>query len=777
MKGTRYLIVAAAAVTCIGSATIANSAATMTQKQARLQGLTTTMKLPLEQSVSRVIVKMRDGALVARAQTARAARVRELEATAGVGMEHVRDMAGGASLFALGAPMPLAEANAVVARLARDPTVEYAAPDVLLKKAATPTEPRFTQWQWNLFAPSATYDGLVFPGNTPKSATATGGTNMPPAWDLTTGESSVVVAILDTGIVNHPDLNGTATPAPYAAAGRFLPGYDFISSDVGAGTLPANFTANDNDGRDADPTDAGDWVTATEESTYPVLCDDGNAGPQNSSWHGTHMAGVVAATTNNNLGIAGVAWNIRVQPLRVLGKCGGSTSDIADAIQWAAGLAVPGVPANPTPARVISLSLSAGPGSTCSGPMAAAVNAALAAGSIVVAATGNDGLENSVSAPANCPGVLGVTAHTINGENADYANIGAEVALSAPGGGPPTSLGAGGATDDSSWTGFFIWSTLLFGEMGPTSMDAQNRSGAAYGGFTGTSPATPHAAGVAALVKSVLPNATPADIRSKLVTNTRAFPAMSVCASGQLYSGRCGSGLLDANLVLVAVGPDVTPTAAANTDQVVAPGSLVTLNGTASKAFGSKTIQSYQWTQTGGTPTVTLSTPTAATTSFTAPSTGTLTFRLRVTDNAGKVGDDFISVRANNPPALNPAPPSQSATSGNVVTFTVAGTDPDGDALTYVATSASNVPLSALAPNGTFTWNTAGMPGGNYTLIYFATDGAAQTLTQSVTITLAGAQAAGGAPAPTSGGGGALPLGQLLLLGALLFAARLRGRE
>ena len=159
------------------------------------------------------------------------------------------------------------------------------------------------------------------------------------------------MAVVDTGIVNHPDLNGVATPAPYVPSGRFVGGYDFISADVGSPSLPLNFVANDGDGRDFDPTDPGDWLAAGD------VCEDGFAGPEDSSWHGTHMAGIVAASANNGTGIAGVGWNVRVQPLRALGRCGGALTDIADAIRWAAGLDVAGVPANPTPARVISLSL------------------------------------------------------------------------------------------------------------------------------------------------------------------------------------------------------------------------------------------------------------------------------------------------------------------------------------------------------------------------------------------------------------------------------------
>ena len=144
----------------------------------------------------------------------------------------------------------------------------------------------------------------------------------------------------------------------------------------------------------------------------------------------------------------------------------------------------------------------------------------------------------------------------------------------------------------------------------------------AYSGFVGTSPATPQVAGVAALLKSFVPDATPAQISSYLLTNVRAYPAGSVCAAGGTFAGQCGTGLLDAEKALTAAGPLASPASVAGTDQVVAPGATVTLNGSASKAYASKTITSYQWTQTGGTPTVTLATPTAATTTFTAPATG-----------------------------------------------------------------------------------------------------------------------------------------------------------
>ena len=548
-------------------ASTANTSGRVTAKQAVLKGVTATSSVVPEQRVSRLIVKLRNPTASEVARPMSASRVQALSATAGVGMKSVRPMAGDASLLALDTPLPLSEAKAVAARLARDSAVEYAEPDIMLKKFATPNDTRFNDWQWNLFAPTATYTGALVGGGT-LAATATGGANLQLAWDVSSGHPSVVIAVIDTGIVNHQDLNDAGInpfSETYVPNGRFLAGYDFISSDALAGTLPTNFIANDGDGRDANPSDPGDWVTTAEESMYPS-CDDGQMGQQNSSWHGSHMAGVAAAIAGNATGIAGIGWNVRILPVRALGKCGGSLADIAEAIRWAAGLPVPGVPTNTTPARVINLSLGSDPATPCDSvntpTMLNAVTEAIAAGAVVVAATGNDGILG-ISSPAKCPGVIAVTAHTINGDNADYANIGAvggappQPTISAPGGGPPSFLGVAGPTDNPQWFGFFLWSTILFGNTTPTSTDSPPpptppRSGPAYAGFTGTSAATPQVAAVAALIKSMIPGATPAQIRDFLVNNVRPHPAGGACAAGGPFVGQCGPGLFDANLALRA---------------------------------------------------------------------------------------------------------------------------------------------------------------------------------------------------------------------------------
>ncbi|HET9023754.1 MAG TPA: S8 family serine peptidase [Burkholderiaceae bacterium] len=668
----RHFIVAVIAAASIIASTIASSADTVTPKQALLRGTAATARTAAEPQVRQLIVKLRDGAAAGAVAGRRG--LREFQDTTGVELTPVRELAGGASLVALRAAVPLSEAKRIAAALARRPDVEFSEPDVMFKRLAVPDDPRYGGWQWNLFEPTATFTGTLLSGSGTKSAVATGGASLPLAWDITKGGSSgIVVAVIDTGIVNHLDLNGVTTPAPYVQAGRFVAGYDLVSSDVGGGTLPPNFVANDGDGRDPDPTDPGDWLKAGE------VCEDGTAGPLDSSWHGTHMAGVVAATANNRTGIAGIGWNVQVQPVRALGKCGGSLSDIGEAIRWAAGLAVAGIAMNPTPARVISLSL--GGSEACSPSMQSAVDAAIAAGSVIVAATGNES-DTALISPANCSGVIAVTGHTINGENADYANIGAATSISAPGGGTPIQQGAGGPTDDSNWTGYYVWSTLLYGATHPSSSDAQGRSGAAYGGFTGTSVAAPHVAGVAALIKSLLPAASPEQVRGFLVNSARPFPAGSACASGGPFVGLCGAGMLDANAAIGRAVLSAAPVIVSGPQSVsIVEGQTATLTVAAAGAAN----LTYQWKRNGA------DIPGATSSSYTTPA---------------------LSV---------------------------------GDSGTRYLVSVTN------------------------------SLGTVNSLEATVTVTPVGT--GGPASPPTGGGGGALPLGQLLLLVALLAGARIRRRE
>lgn len=366
------------------------------------------------------------------------------------------------------------EANALMQELVESGNVEYIEIDQMLQPFATPNDPRYSD-QWHYFE-------------------ANGGLNLPTAWDSATG-AGVTVAVLDTGYRPHRDLNA-----------NILPGYDMISNLQ---------VANDGGLRDNDARDPGDATTRGECGTDA----QGNPSPssdRDSSWHGTHVAGTVAAVTNNGEGIAGVAYNAQVVPVRVLGKCGGLTSDIADGIIWASGGSVAGVPANANAADVINMSL--GGGGACSATTQNAINQARNNGSVVVIAAGNDNDNANNYNPGNCNGVVNVASVGRNGGRAYYSNYGTSIDVAAPG-------GAQSFANDSEG----VLSTHNSGSTGPVS-DSYHYS-------QGTSMAAPHVAGVAALIKQVKPNATPDEIETILKDTTRSFPA--TC-------NNCGTGIVDA---------------------------------------------------------------------------------------------------------------------------------------------------------------------------------------------------------------------------------------
>ena len=191
------------------------------------------------------------------------------------------------------------------------------------------------------------------------------------AWTLTTGSNGVVIAELDTGVrFDHPDLRSDS-------ANRLLPGYDMISS--------VQQTGNTGEGRNADASDPGDWVTSADTKTALFA----NCTVGNSSWHGTRVAGILGAVTNNSTGIAGMTWSGWVLPVRVLGKCGGYDSDIIAGMAWAAGFPVHGVPNNPYPARIINMSL--GAAGACPQSYQDVIDQLTAAGVLIVVSAGNEG--------------------------------------------------------------------------------------------------------------------------------------------------------------------------------------------------------------------------------------------------------------------------------------------------------------------------------------------------------------------------------------------------
>ena len=421
-----------------------------------------------------LIIKYRDGsAAQARANLQTMAAAHEVANRAGVQMRSLRRTHGDAHVMKLDRRLEVGQlAQIARAMAAADPDIEYAEPDRLMRPMLTPNDPSYGS-QWHYFE-------------------ATGGLNANTAWDLGTG-TGVVVAVLDTGYRPHADL-----------AGNIVGGYDMIIDTA---------VSNDGDGRDSSALDPGDWVTAGE-------CGVGDPA-SNSSWHGTHVAGTIAALTNNALGVAGVAFGAKVLPVRVLGKCGGYTSDIADGIVWASGGTVSGLPANPNPARVINMSL--GGGGTCDTTTQNAINSARSRNTVVVVAAGNSNANAANFSPASCAGVVTVAAVNRSGGKAYYSNFGTAVDVAAPGGDVRTASTNG------------ILSTL---NSGTTTPGADS-----YAWYQGTSMATPHVAATAALMIAKNPALTPDQVESLLKSTARAFPA--TCS-------QCGTGIVNAFAAVTA---------------------------------------------------------------------------------------------------------------------------------------------------------------------------------------------------------------------------------
>ncbi len=483
-----------------------------------------------------------------------------------------------------------------IAQLQRQADVLSVEPDVRIRRQAVPNDPDFASAQFHLQAPGAGLQGAV---------------NMPAAWDIATG-APVTVAVLDTGVrPNHPELQG-----------RLLPGYDFVAEVD---------PANDGDGRDADPTDPGDWVTAAEALT-PLYQ---GCLAENSSWHGTFIAGQLAALTNNGVGVAGLNWNGSVLPVRISGKCGAMLSDILDGIRWAAGLPVDGVPNNPHPARLINLSF--GGDQPCTASYQDVIDEITAAGALLVVAAGNQ--SGPALRPADCAGVLAVGAVGAGGSKTSYSNVGPNLGLSAPGGTSTRPL----------------FSLVNDGFTSPTTEG--------YGERAGTSFSAPLAAGVASLMLSVNPALTPAQLVARLRAGSRPFPVdpqLPNCSA--LFAGlcncttsTCGAGLLDGALALQQA---LNPVAAIAPPGGGQPGAQVTLDGRASAAANGQTLVAFTWTQLSG-PTAALRNADQAVASATLPAAaGTLVFRLQVSDSTGRSAEQTVVVEngsgGTTPPATDP---------------------------------------------------------------------------------------------------------------------------
>ena len=322
--------------------------------------------------------------------------------------------------------------------------------------------------------------------------------NLENAWNVTDGTAvPVTVAVVDTGSSDHPDLQNT-----------FVGGYDFISDPDEGG---------DSDGRDADPHDLGG----------------------DSGYHGSHVAGTIAAQTNNTTGVAGVNWGAKVVPVRVLGVNGsGSGTDIAAGVQWAAGIHIDGVPDNPNPAKVINLSL--GGNRMCGQAEQQLYTSLKAKGVIVVVAAGNENDDANNHAPASCKDVITIGATGPQGNRAPYSNYGSRIDIMAPGGDTKQTFTFGGKTYAAG-----VLSTLIDANGNPV-----------YGFYQGTSMAAPHVAGLVSLMLSRDANLSFDTVLTRLKA---ASGALNATACNRPTGSDCGAGLVDALKAVNATGTNPPP--------------------------------------------------------------------------------------------------------------------------------------------------------------------------------------------------------------------------
>ena len=628
----------------------------------------------------RVIVKLRGAATQVTASTSQTdtTDVVALAGRTGVSLRQTRRILPNLRVLeveALAAPGSIGEA---LARLRADPGVQYAELDRRRHAHAIPNDLLFPD-QWFLQNAASTPSAVDAPG----------------AWNLTTGSSGVVIAVLDTGVrYEHPDLG------PAGSGGRLLPGFDFVTDPR---------VSNDGDGWDLDPEDPGDWVTAADAASSPFSdCQQAD-----STWHGTRVSGIIGALSNNGQGVSGLTWDGWILPVRVLGKCGGFDSDIVAAMLWAGGVRVDGAPTNPYPARIVNLSL--GGGGACTQGYRDAIGQLQARGVLVVASAGNEG--GAAEAPANCPGAAGIAAIRHVGTKVGFSNLGPGVALSAPGGNCVNT----GAGEPCLYS---IDTTTNLGTTSPTTDTYTDQ----FNFNVGTSFSAPIVSGIAGLMVAVNGRLSTAQLIARLQEGaTKPFPdpnasipppvpPVPVChvptGANDLQllecvctTDTCGAGMANA---LGAVQAALRPVAAiaVPVPGSVTPGQDVVLRGVGSGAACGRAINAYSWVivDGGATPPgiVGASTDTAT---VVAPSSGSFTVRLTVTDDAGSQDSSDVVVR-----------PTSAVTSGPVSAGPVACPAP------IVAISLSPVVATVRAGGSTQAFSASVANAGNTGVTWYVND-------------------------------------------------------
>jgi len=612
------------------------------------------------------------GYSIRQAQTS-AADVTALAQRVGLNLARSRQFTPSMHVLFLQKTLYGADVPTALAKLRADPAVQFADVDALRHPLLVPTNPLYgptpgvASGQWYLNTPGPqTVEGV--------QTTDLSATDAVSAWNITTGSPGIVIADVDTGVLfEHPDLLRAGL------GGRLLPGYDFVGPDYNPkspyNALGTYDIANDGDGWDPDPSDPGDWISQADiDNPNQLFANDTVA---NSTWHGTRVVGVFGAITDNNVGTAGMTWGSPSQPgpwvlpVRALGKGGGYDSDIIAGIEWAAGLTVtnpdgPAVPDNPYPADIINLSL--GGESTCPSAYQSALSAVTGMGVLVVASAGNSVTPvtgtSSVETPANCsasvPGMIAVAGLRNVGTKVGYSSAGPEVGVGAPAG---NCINTSGPCLRSIDTTTDLGLTV---PLGGSSYSYTNETNA----NVGTSFSAPIVSGIAALMRSVNNNLTPAQLVARIQASATAFPpnpyppntvGLPMCPTldpttdecSCLSSGQCGAGMVNALSAVQwaqkPIGVIVIP--------AVAPGSVFDASGSVAACDTGAappvplSIASYLWTASPAsiivsgahTPQVTV-----------MPTAGTLT--LKVTDSAGNVDVETVTLTANS--ASSSAPTS-----------------------------------------------------------------------------------------------------------------------
>ncbi len=751
----------------------------------------------------RFIVKLRPPATAdkaAKAATlATAARLSGLAARTGLGLDHARRIAGRLQALEL-EPAVAGESMAEsLARLRADPEVEYAEPDQMRYIHSVPNDPLFPS-QGALTDPGQWF---LMPSSTATPAAVDAQT----AWNTTQGSASLVIADIDTGVrFDHPDLGSAAN------GGRLLAGYCFISNA---------FIANNPGCPGPDASDPGDWVTSADLSNASSSSICSGASVEPSSWHGTRTAGLLAALTNNGIGIAGMTWSGAILPVRALGTCGGEDSDIIKAMLWAAGIAVadPADPSgettitNPNPAKIINMSI--GGSGTCPASYTDAIDQITPRGILIVVSAGNE--SGPVDAPANCPGVVGVAGLRQAGTKVGYSSFGPEISVGAPAGNcyyttgsepcvysitSTTNLGttAPGAND---YTGLYYCDASTGSN--PNCQIASD--GSQYRTYNiGTSFSAPLVSGIGALMAAANPNLNACQLRSRIKEGSLPYPQYSsalpagdtvqppACANGTdtaaecvcTLDGRtCGAGMANASGALTAA---LRPVAAVALPTAVSPGATLQLNAGGSAAAPTRSIASYAWSSVGG-QSVTITNASSSTATVTAPSCGLATVQVVVTDNTGAADTAEVVL---SPSSASTAAPSTAGSTN--CSFTAPAVEiavcPTGASAQANGGTENFVDTLGYTTDTAVTWAVNGIAGGNATVGTISSSGAytaPASVPNPATVTVTATSVADATVVastnltvtspPSHGGGGALDGLSLLVEGSVLLVLMRRRRH